>query len=251
MRTFDSEGEAHAGRVVIVTGGGGGLGAQVTRRWLASGASVLVVDHGEESLVKLLASLPDSENTSTGLSVTTLAADVTTQAGAEQMILKCQEAFGKPADTLLHLVGGFAMAPVADPASGAHWERMLALNVTSAFHCYRAVLDGMRQSGRGWIVGIGSRAAQQPTANLAAYAASKAGLAALTRSLAAEVRDENIHVNLIVTTTLDTPANRQAQGEADADKWVQPDDIADATFYLCSERARAVQGATLEVYGRL
>lgn len=247
MRMVES-GEGHAGRVVIVTGGTGGVGTQVSRRWLAGGASVLVVGRSEESLTRVVSVLPDSENV-VSLNVATLAADVSTEDGARQMVAKCREAFGKPADTLLHLVGGFAMGPVEGADAPAQWEQMLQVNLMSAFHCYRAVLPGMRERGEGWIVGLGSRASAQPSANLAAYAASKAGLVALTQSLSEEVRPDNIHVNVVLTSTVDTPANRQAMGEADANRWVQPDDIADATFYLCGDRARKVFGATLEIYG--
>jgi 3-oxoacyl-[acyl-carrier protein] reductase len=70
----------------------------------------------------------------------------------------------------------------------------------------------------------------------------------LTSSLAAEVRAAGIHVNLIVASTIDTPANRKSMGEAAAANWVTPDDIADATMYLCSEQSRSVHGATLEVF---
>jgi NAD(P)-dependent dehydrogenase (short-subunit alcohol dehydrogenase family) len=159
-------------------------------------------------------------------------------------------AFGKPADTLLHLVGGFAMGPLDSKDAVETWDRMITLNLTSAFQCYRAMLPGLRAQGGGWIVGLGSRAARDAGANLAAYAASKAGLAALTQSLSAEVRGIDIHVNLILASTIDTPANRRAMGEEHAGDWVTPDDIAEATLYLCSERARAVHGATLELYAK-
>lgn len=249
MRTVES-GEGHAGRVVIVTGGSGGVGAQVSRRWLAGGASVLIVGQHEDALTRVVASLADSENVLTP-HVATLAADVTTEEGARQMAEACREKFGKPADTLLHLVGGFAMGPLDAPDAPGIWEDMIRVNLMSSVYCYRAVLDGMRERGEGWIVGLGSRVAVQPGANLAAYAASKAGLNVLTESLSAEVRDQNIHVNVILASTIDTPTNRHALGEAEATKWVQPDDIADATFYLCGERSHNVFGATLELYGRV
>ena len=73
-------------------------------------------------------------------------------------------------------------------------------------------------------------------------------LGALTSSLSAEVRNVGIHVNLIVASTIDTAANRKEMGEDKAASWVSPDDIADATMYLCSEKARSVHGATLEVF---
>jgi NAD(P)-dependent dehydrogenase (short-subunit alcohol dehydrogenase family) len=166
------------------------------------------------------------------------------------MVDEAMKAFGRPADTLLHLVGGFAMGPLDSGDAVATWDRMIAMNLTSAFQCYRAILPALRGQGGGWIVGLGSRAAREAGANLAAYAASKAGLAALTQSLSAEVRGADIHVNLILASTIDTPANRRAMGEEHAEDWVTPDDIAEATLYLCSARARAVHGATLELYSK-
>jgi NAD(P)-dependent dehydrogenase (short-subunit alcohol dehydrogenase family) len=127
---------------------------------------------------------------------------------------------------------------------------MIAVNLTSAFQCYRAMLPALRERNGGWIVGLSSRVANNPGPRLSAYAASKAALGALTSSLSAEVRDAGIHVNLIIASTIDTAANRKAMGEAQAATWVTPDDIADATMYLCSDSARSVHGATLEVFAR-
>jgi NAD(P)-dependent dehydrogenase (short-subunit alcohol dehydrogenase family) len=231
-------------RVVIVTGGAGGVGETVSRRWLEAGASVLVADHKEETLEQFRQALAAPLRAR----LATFAGDVTTETGAAAMAAAPQEKIGRPADTLIHLVGGFAMGPVDADDATATWDRMMALNLTSAFQCYRAMLPGLRKRGGGWIVGLGSRAAKEAGANLAAYAASKAGLDALTRSLAAEVRGVGIHVNLLLASTIDTPQNRQAMGEKHAKDWVTPDDIAEATLYLCSERARAVHGATLELY---
>lgn len=239
--------EAFQDRRVLITGGAGGVGQGVTRRWLAAGASVLVVSHAAPSLDALRAewaALPDTDPAR----LATVVADVTTETGARQAVAEVERVFGKPADTLLHLVGGFAMGPLDAPDAPALWERLRAINLDSAFHCYRAVLPALRASGGGWIVGLASRAAVVPPARLAAYAASKAGLIALTQSLSAEVRAENIHVNVLLASTIDTPANRAAMGEEAARDWVTPDDIADATQFLCSARARAVTGATLEIF---
>ena len=232
------------GRVVIITGGAGGAGHTVTQRWLEAGASVLVADHTQASLEGLRNSLPAELTARLAI----VATDVTTEAGAVQMVAEAEKAFGKPADTLIHLVGGFAMGPVDAPDAAQMWDRMIALNLTSPFHCFRAMLPTLKARGGGWIVAMGARAATQPGANLAAYDASKAGLIALTQSLSAEVRSLGIHVNLMLASTIDTPANRQAMGAEHASDWVTPDDIADATFYLCSDKARAVHGATLELY---
>jgi NAD(P)-dependent dehydrogenase (short-subunit alcohol dehydrogenase family) len=166
------------------------------------------------------------------------------------MVEMAENAFGQPADTLIHFVGGFGMAKVEDDAAPQTWERMMAINLHSSFHCYRAVLPSLRARGGGWIVGLSSRAAEKPGAGISAYGASKAGLVALTSSLSAEVRRDSIHVNLIVASTIDTEANRRDMGADKAKDWVSPDDIADATMYLCSDRARSVYGATLEVFAK-
>src|SRR5512141_2997720 len=238
------------GRIVIITGGAGGVGSIVSRRWLDAGASVLVVDHRQSTIDAWLSQFP--QNGWKGR-VATLATDVTTEAGAKGMVNEAQASFGKLPDTLIHLVGGFAAAAVEDENAQHAWDNMLAINLTSAFQCYRAMLPALRARALrtregGWIVGLSSRTANNPGPRISAYAASKAALGALTSSLSAEVRAAGIHVNLIVASTIDTPANRKAMGESHAASWVTPDDIADATMYLCSDNASSVHGATLEVF---
>ena len=217
------------GRIVIITGGAGGVGSIVSRRWLDAGASVLVVDHRQSTIDAWL-----SQYQKDGWKgrAATLATDVTTEAGAKGMVSAAQTSFGDLPDTLIHLVGGFAAAAVEDANAQRTWDKMLAINVTSAFQCYRAVLPALRTREGGWIVGLSSRAANNPGPRIAAYAASKAALGALTSSLSAEVRAAGIHVNLIVASTIDTPANRKAMGESQTAIWVTPDDISDATMYL-------------------
>ena len=233
------------GRIVIITGGAGAVGSTVSKRWLDAGASVLVVDHRQSTIDAWLSEFSDEKWSGR---VATMAADVATEAGAKSMVNEAHNIFGKHADTLIHLVGGFAAAAVEDDNAQRTWDSMMTVNVTSAFQCYRAVLPGLRARNGGWIVGLSSRAAQNPGPRLSAYAASKAALGALTSSLSAEVKSAGIHVNLIIASTIDTQANRESMGEARAATWVTPDDIADATMYLCSDRARAVHGATLEVF---
>lgn len=232
-------------RVVIITGGAGGVGKIVSKRWLDAGASVLIVDHRQSTIDAWLSEF--SQKSWAGR-IATLATDVTTESGARKMVNEAQTSFGKPPDTLIHLVGGFAAAAVEDENAARTWDSMMAVNLTSAFQCYRAMLPALRARNGGWIVGLSARVANSPGPRISAYAASKAALGALTSSLSAEVRAAGIHVNLIVASTIDTPANRKSMGDAQAASWVSPDDIADATMYLCSDNARSVHGATLEVF---
>lgn len=237
-------------RKIIITGGAGGVGGTVTRAWLNAGARVLVGEAHTDALDKLRSDLVSAAAPTDGR-LGTIAVDLTTQSGAEETVAEARRFFGAPPDTLIHLVGGFAMGPLDSPDSPSQWDNMFALNLHTNFLCYRAILPALKERGGGWIVGMASRAAIDPPAQMGAYAASKAALIALTRSLSVEVRDQGIHVNVILASTIDTPANRAAMGEMDAAKWVRAEDIAEATFYLCSDRARAVHGATLEVYGQI
>jgi NAD(P)-dependent dehydrogenase (short-subunit alcohol dehydrogenase family) len=224
----------HEQRIVIITGAAGGVGGVVVRKWLEAGARVLAVDRvsGEEAE-----------------RLVWHRADLTNEPGARSMVEAAEMAFGTP-DTLIHLAGGFDMGPLDAENAVDVWEKMIAINLTTAFHAFRAVVPAFRARGGGWIVGVGSRAARVPTARMAAYAASKAGVIALGESLSEEVKGDNIHVNLILPSTIDTPANRSAMGDAHADQWVKAEDIAAATLYLCSEEASSLYGTTLEMYAR-
>jgi NAD(P)-dependent dehydrogenase (short-subunit alcohol dehydrogenase family) len=141
------------------------------------------------------------------------------------------------------------MGPIEGLDAVASYRRMMALNLDSAFFTFRAMVARLRHRGGGWIVGIGSKAIHAPPAQMGAYVASKAALVALCQSLSEELKHDAIHVNVILPSTIDTPANRAAMGEKNAHKWVTPDDLASATMYLCSEAGRAHHGTTLELYG--
>jgi NAD(P)-dependent dehydrogenase (short-subunit alcohol dehydrogenase family) len=116
----------------------------------------------------------------------------------------------------------------------------------------RAVLPGMVKRGRGSIVLIGSRSGARPydAAGDAAYAASKAAVAALAQAIAAEVVADGVRVNLVLPSTIDTEANRQAMPGADRSRWVTTDSLCDVIEFLLSDKARDVSGAAIPVYGR-
>jgi NAD(P)-dependent dehydrogenase (short-subunit alcohol dehydrogenase family) len=105
----------------------------------------------------------------------------------------------------------------------------------------------MRTRRRGVIVSVASQAAFAPPAGLAAYAASKAGVVALTRALQEEVAREGIRVHAIVPSTIDTPANRAAMPDADRSSWSPPASIAGVVLWLASDAAATVRGALVPV----
>ncbi len=227
----------------MITGAAGGVGKIVTRAWLASGASVLAVDASDRHHEALRAFVGETDR------LFVFSADLTSAEGALSMVREADRVFGGM-DTLVHLVGGFAMGEFTSDETASDWERMIALNLNTSFHCFRAVIPGLRARGGGWIVAMGSKAVNAPPARTAAYVATKAALVGMALSVSEEVKGDGIHVNIIQAATIDTPANRADMGDKAAEKWVRAEDVAEATLYLCSERAGSSYGATLELYGK-
>ena len=148
----------------------------------------------------------------------------------------------------VHLAGGYAAKPIAD-TSRADLDRQLQLNLVTAFLCCREAVKSMRKSGGGRIVNVAARVVELPIAGAVAYSVSKAGVAALTRSLAVEARGDAILVNAILPSIIDTPANRAAMPKADTARWPKPDELARAILWLASPDNRLTSGALIPVYG--
>ena len=127
------------------------------------------------------------------------------------------------------------------------WDRLYRMNVRTAVAASRAVLPGMRARGEGVVVFVAAQAALAPPAGIAAYAASKAAIVALARSLQDEVAEAGIRVGAVVPTTIDTPANRAAMPDADFSAWTPPAEIARVVGWLASRDAATVRGALVPV----
>jgi NAD(P)-dependent dehydrogenase (short-subunit alcohol dehydrogenase family) len=153
-----------------------------------------------------------------------------------------------PISASVHVAGGFAMKPFAE-TSRKDFEAMLLVNLATSFLCCREAVKRLRASGGGAIVNVGSRASEVPTGGAIAYTVSKAGVAALTRALAEEVRRDAIRVNAVLPSTIDTPANRAAMPKADPSRWPKPAEIARTIGWLASAESAPVSGALVPVYG--
>src|SRR2546428_13839680 len=151
---------------------------------------------------------------------------------------------------LQDVVGGWKGGLPLHETPVEEWEGMLTLNLTSAFLCSRAVLPHMLERKSGRIVNISSRTAVVPAPRQAAYSAAKAGVIALTRTLAEEVKASGINVNYVLPSLLDTEANRKAFPKADYRNWVTPDDLARVLAVLVSDGSSQITGAAIPVYGR-
>lgn len=224
-------------KTVLITGAKGGLGTFVTNAFLDANATVVGVSR----------SIQQSDFPSSNF--VAMPAELSNGATAESLINSIAERFGQ-IDALVHLMGGFAGGMPVSETDDETVERMLSLNFRSAFQIIRSAVRRMRERGYGRIVVIGSRAAEEPQLNSAAYNASKAALVSLTRTVAMENKDFGITANVILPGTMDTPANRKADPSADFSKWVDPRQVANLALWLSSDDARQVNAAAIPVYGR-
>ena len=174
-----------------------------------------------------------------------IAADLTLAAECVGVVTEAE-----PVDVLVHLMGGFAGGKLVQATDDETWDRMMNLNLRSAFYMIRAVLPGMIERKRGRIVAVGSRTGAEPAAMLSAYGASKAALISLIQTVALEEKRNGITANIVLPSVIDTPANRSAMPSADYSNWVRPESIAKLLAWLASEEASDVNGAAIPIYGR-
>lgn len=150
----------------------------------------------------------------------------------------------------IHLVGGFAMAPIGSTSLAA-FESQWRLNAVTCFLACREAVAAMRRSKKGGrIVNVAARPVLVPVGDMTAYTASKAAVAALTQSLAVEVIADNILVNAVVPSIIDTPANRASMPNADHSRWPNPAQLADTISFLASAQNALTTGTLVPVYGR-
>lgn len=217
------------GKVILITGGAGALGQTVVPAFVSTGASVILGDLNPVQLP----------------GITALKADFTDQTQVRGLVNEVIQSSGR-LDALVNLIGGFATGRVVD-TDVSLWQRMLAMNLTSAFLLSQAVLPSMLERRRGRIVHVAARAAHEPFPGAAAYIVSKAGLVALIRTLSKELNGLGVTVNGVLPSTIDTPVNRKAMTEADLSKWARPESIARTLAFLASDDANQINGALIPI----
>ena len=217
----------------MVTGGGGALGQGVCRALLDAGAEIYVplVDDRVGELSAL------------GIHVT---ANVNLL--DPEQVERFYASVG-PLWASIHLAGGFAMAPL-ESVTLADFRHQLDLNLVTCFlSCQQAVRAIRLSGGGGRIVNVAARAVLRPVANMAAYIASKGAVAALTQALSAELIEENILVNAVLPSLIDTPANRRVMPNEDFSRWPTPAELAATILHLASPDNSLQSGALVPVYG--
>lgn len=227
-----------ADKRVVITGGTGGLGAAVCQALVDRGAICHVPSR--RAFAPEGFSLVDHERVTVATSV-----DLLDEAALSSFYADLPDLWAS-----IHVAGGFAMSAVEDTGLES-FENMMKLNATSCFLSCREAVRKIRSSGDGGrIVNIASRPAVEPTASMIAYAASKSAVVSMTRTLAVELSPEQILVNVVLPSIMDTPTNRAAMPKADHASWPKVSEVAAAIAFLASPENRLTSGALVPVYGR-
>jgi NAD(P)-dependent dehydrogenase (short-subunit alcohol dehydrogenase family) len=234
------------GKVAIITGGTGALGRAAVDHFLTAGSRVAVPWIVEPEVPLLRERLG---NRFPNDQLMLARANIGDEVEAARFVESVAKRFGR-IDILTNLVGGFWGGKPISETTAAEWQAMFDLNLKPTFLMCRAVAPLMQKNKYGRIVSVTSRSGLTGAGDFAAYAVAKGAIATFTSSLAEELLSDNVLVNAIAPSTIDTEANRKAMPKAKHENWVKPEDIAATIAYLCSEDCRVTSGAVVPVYGR-
>lgn len=228
------------GRIFVITGASGVLGSAVAKAAAERGARVALIDFADHAEV-----LKDCGPDALMLG----GVDLTDAVAASAAIDAVADRFGG-LDALINVAGGFKWETLENSLM-VGWHRLFLMNVQTAANSSRAAIPHLRRSAAGRVVNIGANGALKAAAGMGPYAASKAGVHALTESLAEELKADGITVNAVLPSIIDTPTNRADMPKADFASWVSPSELAAAILFLASEEASAITGVLLPVTGRV
>ena len=230
--------------VALITGGTGGLGRKVAQRLAATGhrlAITYLIPEEANELEEMLG-LPEQR-------LLLKRVDCTDAEAVNAFVKEVESTFGV-INALIALVGGWSGGRDVEDTDDVRFERMIDLNLRTAFYAARAALPALRKAPWGRIIMVGSRAAIDPPAGQAMYNVAKAGVIALARTIAEEVNDSNVTCNVVLPALIDTPVFRELVPFANYVDWPTPDEIAAVIEFLASPESSVVSGAAVPVYGK-
>lgn len=226
-------------KIVAVTGAFGSLGRAVCKACSEQGARVVGIDRAPAP----------AEPGEAGLALALGGVDLASSEAAASAFESLASQMGG-LDALVNVAGTFRWETV-ERGSIDTFDLLYQINLRTVVASSRAALPHLLARGGGAIVNIGAASAERPASSgLAAYTASKAGVAKFTEALADELKDRLVRVNAVLPSIIDTEPNRVDMPKADFSRWVQPEALADVIVFLLSDQARAVTGALVPVTGR-
>ncbi len=221
-------------KIIEVTGALGTLGRAVSAVAASAGATVIAVDCVDGEPAAGVEASP--------------ALDLGDAAATDAAMAAIAAKYGR-IDGLVNIAGGFAWETLND-GSIETWDKMYHLNVRTAVNASKGALPHIPASG-GRIVNISAAGAVKAAAGMGAYASSKSGVARMTEALAEELKTQNITVNAVMPSVIDTAPNRADMPDADFSSWVSPQALAEVILFLLSARSEPVTGALIPVVGRV
>jgi len=234
-------------KVAIVTGvsNDGQVGQAVAQRLAKEGAKLVLVARNPEHVQARA-----SEITALGGEALAVPADLTKEEDVNNVIRRALDRFGR-VDILVNLAGGLTKYKGIEEHTLEDWQSEVGNNLLTAFLCSRAVFGPMKQQGGGRIINFAR--AGDPQAKMAAYNCAKAGIVALTRTLALEGRKHNIAANAVAPGLVDTKSNTESMSPKPEDlaRWPTRQEIAEVVAFLASDAASGVSGQVLPVQGKM
>lgn len=230
-------------KTAIITGGTGALGSVVAAHFFNAGANV-AIPFRKASSTNLL---PDEIRHSPDR-VLMGEADISVEQQIIKFVTDVKSRFHS-IDFLASIAGGYAGGNAIANVTLDEWERMMNLNLKTAFLMSREVLKVMIPQNAGRIVNIAAMPAITGGANKGPYAVSKRGVITLTETIAAEVKGKGITANAIAPSIILTEENRRSMPDADLSRWVTPEEVAEMILFLCSESGRTINGNTIRMFG--
>jgi NAD(P)-dependent dehydrogenase (short-subunit alcohol dehydrogenase family) len=251
------------GKVAVITGAGRGIGRAIARKFAAEGAATLLAARTAGEIDAVAAELR-----SAGHKSQTVAADVSQEADCKKIADRARSEF-RAVDILVNNAGILGPVKPAEETTSEEWDQVIAINLRGPFLLSRLILPEMYRRGSGAVVNISSVAAKAAFQWNCAYAASKAGLAGLTRTLAAEAARKGVRVNAICPGPVPETEMSQELGRGLAERLNAPaeklfeqfvqgilqgrpqtaEEVADAALFLVSPHSSAITGQTLNVDG--
>jgi len=226
------------GKIVVVTGAFGSLGHAVARAAAGQGAKLALIDRAPAPAKH---ELPEAQVLGD--------VDLTDPEAARRATGVVAQRYGR-IDALVNVAGAFRWETL-EQGRIETWDLLYGVNLRTAVIASQAALPHLLAAGDARIVNIGAAAATKAGMGMGAYAASKAGVARLTESLADELKDRGVTVNAVLPSIIDTPQNRADMPDADFSRWVTPAQVAEVIVFLLTDAARPVTGALLPVTGRV